>query len=490
VLRSVVWFPYHPAVLISAALSGLVCVGCGPAPADREGNSSPSLPLPAGIEVGFNHQSEHQYRSPLTGRWRQGDDLEAMVLRAINEANSEILVAVQELSLPSIAEALVNRQRQGVRVKVVLDNNYSTPWSEQHPADLSPHQRLRQTQLQALGGPDAVLLLRQAGVPMIDDTADGSSGSGLMHHKFLVADRRVVVTGSANFTASCIHGDADDPRTRGNVNHLLRFESPELAALFATQFAELWGDGPGGDTDSHFGLDKKGSVPQQVRVGNTSVQVLFAPHRRSDPHNGLQWLATQLQGVRSRLDMSLFVFSAQNLADELAQLHAHGVSIRVLADPGFANRPFSEVLDLMGIGLPDRRCRLEAGNRIWSQPLQGVGTPRLARGDKLHHKFAVLDGERVITGSFNWSPSAAYQNDETLLLIDSPLLARHFGAEMDSLWRGAELGETARLRRGRERARRSCGSGHAIGQPASQQALSVDSKTEAEAVRLDDSAPI
>jgi phosphatidylserine/phosphatidylglycerophosphate/cardiolipin synthase-like enzyme len=464
----------------------MLCFGCGTAPATRAGKSSPSLPLPDGIEVGFNHQSEHQYLSPLTGRWRQGNDLEAMVLRAINQANSEILVAVQELSLPSIAEALVRRHRQGVSVKVVLDNNYSTPWSEQHSVDLSPHQRQRQTQLQSLGGPDAVLLLRRAGVPMIDDTADGSNGSGLMHHKFLVADRRVVVTGSANFTASCIHGDADDTRTSGNVNHLLRFESPELAAIFAAQFAELWGDGPGGHPDSLFGLNKKGTMPQQVRVGNSSVQVLFAPHRRSDPDNGLQWLATQLQGVRSRLDISLFVFSAQNLADELAQLHARGVPIRVLADPGFANRPFSEVLDLMGIGLPDRRCRLEAGNRIWSQPLQGVGTPRLARGDKLHHKFAVLDGERVITGSFNWSPSAAYKNDETLLLIDSPLLARHFGAEMDRLWRGAELGETARLRRGRERARRSCGSGRAMQQPPSQQVPSENSKTELEEVSLED----
>jgi phosphatidylserine/phosphatidylglycerophosphate/cardiolipin synthase-like enzyme len=35
-----------------------------------------------------------------------------------------------------------------------------------------------------------------------------------------------------------------------------------------------------------------------------------------------------------------------------------------------------------------------------------VGTPQLAAGDKLHHKFAVLDGREVITGSFNWSPRA------------------------------------------------------------------------------------
>jgi len=31
----------------------------------------------------------------------------------------------------------------------------------------------------------------------------------------------------------------------------------------------------------------------------------------------------------------------------------------------------------------------------------------------------------MITGSFNWSPSAAHTNDETLLVIDSPKLAKH-----------------------------------------------------------------
>ena len=65
----------------------------------------------------------------------------------------------------------------------------------------------------------------------------------------------------------------------------------------------------------------------------------------------------------------------------------------------------------------------------------------------------------LVTGSFNWSPSAAHHNDETLLLIDSVLLARHFEAETDRLWRGAELGVTARLQRKILRRRRACGSG-------------------------------
>jgi phosphatidylserine/phosphatidylglycerophosphate/cardiolipin synthase-like enzyme len=65
----------------------------------------------------------------------------------------------------------------------------------------------------------------------------------------------------------------------------------------------------------------------------------------------------------------------------------------------------------------------------------------------------------VISGSFNWSPSAAFQNDETLLRIDSPPLAAHFEAEIDRLWRGAELGVTARLERKRLKQQRLCGSG-------------------------------
>ncbi len=449
----------RPARGLLVPLGLTLLAGCGPAPAGVDRSVQPALPLPAGIRVAFNHREAERYRSPVSGLWRPGDNLEALVLEAISEARQEILVAVQELSLPAVAQALVARHRQGLAVKVVLDNNYSTPWSRQHPVDLTPHQRQRQAQLMALGQADAVELLLQAGVPLIDDRADGSAGSGLMHHKFMVIDRRVVVTGSTNFSPSCVHGDPEDPRTRGNVNHLLRFDSPALAAVFAGEFGRLWGDGPGGAPDSRFGLGKDSGAAQRVQVGDTTVEVLFAPHPRQDPHQGLGWLAAQLASVQRTLDLSLFVFSAQNLADALAALPQRGVAVRLLADPGFASRPFSEVLDVLGVSRADGDCLLEADNRVWTRPLEGVGTPRLVGGDKLHHKFAVLDGVRVITGSFNWSPSAAHQNDETLLLIHSPQVAAHFTREMDRLWRGAELGVTGRLERGLARSRQRCGSG-------------------------------
>ena len=47
----------------------------------------------------------------------------------------------------------------------------------------------------------------------------------------------------------------------------------------------------------------------------------------------------------------------------------------------------------------------------------------------------------------NWSPSAAHTNDETLLVIDSPQLAKHFTREMDRLWGSEELGITPYIQR-------------------------------------------
>ena len=90
---------------------------------------------------------------------------------------------------------------------------------------------------------------------------------------------------------------------------------------------------------------------------------------------------------------------------------------------------------------------------------QSFGTPRLARGDELHHKFAVIDKLTLFTGSFNWSPSPAHTNDETMLVIHSPQLAKHFTRDMNRLWDTAELGIKPHLRRKLERQKIRCGYG-------------------------------
>ncbi len=437
----------------SLALSG--CTQAGVYTPWRE----PELPQASGIEALFNQRLKRNYTSPLTGEQRQGDDLEAAVIEAIRAAKREILVAVQELTLPAIADALIERHRSGVQVRVVLEHQYRQPWRLQHPAGLPPHAQKRLKRLKRLGHRDAVHLLDVAGVPVIDDTADGSSGSGLMHHKFVVIDQQQVVMGSANFTSSGIHGDGGAAHTRGNVNHLLLINSRELAELFHSEFALLWGDGPGGQPDSRFGLKKASPGARTVTLEQQQLRVLFSPHRKTDARSGLQLIKQELQQARKTIDLALFVFSAQELADVLTAKEQEGVQIRLLVDPGFAYRSYSELLDMLGKQLPDHRCVIETGNKPWRSPITTAGVPQLPRGDKLHHKFAVIDNRTVITGSFNWSPSAAHRNDETLLVIESPQLAAHFSREMDRLWDHAQLGITPKLKNKLRQAQRRCGSG-------------------------------
>ena len=452
--------------------AAFLCTGCSQA-GSVVGTAPADLTMPEQIDVVFNHNATSRYHSPLTGDWRNGDDLERWLIEAIEAANDEVLLAVQELSLPGIAQALIAAQQRGLHVAVVLENNYSQAWSEQRPSRLNPRKRQRWHQLNSLADSDqdgttnpdeafrgdAVAILKAAHIPLIDDTEDGSSGSGLMHHKFLVIDQTTVITGSANLTSSGLHGDAGRPSSRGNVNHLLRFHSSELASIFREEFAQMWGDGPGGEQDSRFGLQKAQGSVQTVQVGDIRIDVLFSPHPKKDRNHGLNLLANQLKAAKKSIDLALFVFSAQQLTNALREQIVRGIEIRLVADPGFASRPFSEVLDLLGVTLPDHTCKVETGNQPLEQALRGVGTPRLARGDKLHHKFAVIDNKTVVTGSFNWSPSAAHTNDETLLVIHSPKLAAHFTREMDRLWDSAELGITPRIQRKLDRQKIRCGDG-------------------------------
>ncbi|MFS6828528.1 hypothetical protein [Cyanobium sp. ATX-6F1] len=160
-------------------MAGTLLLGGCSASARLIGSPPAVPPLPKGFELAFNQRAETSYRSPISGQDRPGDDLEALLLETIRSARRDLLIAVQELSLPEVARALVAKQREGVHVKVVLENTYSTPWSEEHAIDLNPHQRLRQQQLSALADSnhdgllsaqereagDAVLILRRGACP-------------------------------------------------------------------------------------------------------------------------------------------------------------------------------------------------------------------------------------------------------------------------------------------------------------------------------------
>ena len=457
-------------ILLSLRISCLL-LACLLWACEKKPSESDNLKQDPHIQVYFNHRQakNNNYSDPYRQIERFGDNLEALIIKEIESANYSIDLAVQEFRLPNIALALAEKHRQGIEVRVIIDNNYSLPLralSSSKINKLTKQERLRYEELFTLvdldkngrlslteiNQKDALSILHNAEIPVIDDTADGSKGSGLMHHKFMIVDRQKIITGSANFTLSGIHGDFSDLETKGNVNHLLLINNRQLATIFTEEFNLMWGDGVGGDRDSKFGIAKKVRSPQQIMVGNNLVTVQFSPTSPTqnwhNTTNGL--IGKTLQNANQSIDLALFVFSEQKLADILQSRQQKGVKIRGLFDKSFAFRYYSEALDLLGIALT-YKCKYEDNNNPWQTPLDTVGIPLLSRGDKLHHKFAIIDNSTIITGSQNWSAAANYNNDETVLIIQNPLVADLFQQEFTRLYRQADLGIpqylSARLKR-------------------------------------------
>ena len=52
----------------------------------------------------------------------------------------------------------------------------------------------------------------------------------------------------------------------------------------------------------------------------------------------------------------------------------------------------------------------------------------------MHHKFAVFDGRTAVTGSYNWTRSAARVNQENLVVSDDPRLVKPLVEEFERLW--------------------------------------------------------
>jgi phosphatidylserine/phosphatidylglycerophosphate/cardiolipin synthase-like enzyme len=435
-----------------------------------QGVHSPQHPLPLPqdplVKVYFNHTESSQYQDPLRQQQRNGDNLEQQIIEAISTSKSSVDVAVQELRLPKIAQALVERQKSGVKVRVILENTYDRPWSEstpgKSPREVAKYNELRQLsdlnhdgQLSAeeIQQGDAVLILQSAKVPIIDDAADGSKGSDLMHHKFIVVDDRLIVVTSANFTSSDIHGDITNPYSTGNANNLVRIDSPQLAALFTQEFNLMWGE----KSEYLFGLKKTYRPAQTVPVGSTTIDVQFSPTSPTLPWsqstNGL--VAKTISNSSQSVDLALFVFSDQGIANILEQQSLHKVQVRAVIDPDFIYRPYSEALDMMGVTLSNK-CKYEANNHPWLNPITTVGVPRLLKGDLLHHKFAVIDKQVAITGSHNWSESANSGNDETLLVIHSPTVAAHYQQEFERLYANAQLGVPERVSQKIQKAQKQC----------------------------------
>jgi phosphatidylserine/phosphatidylglycerophosphate/cardiolipin synthase-like enzyme len=83
--------------------------------------------------------------------------------------------------------------------------------------------------------------------------------------------------------------------------------------------------------------------------------------------------------------------------------------------------------------IKDRQLRSASKNRCADRQSQvgGVEVQTVAPDGRNHNKFAIIDGRRVLTGSYNWTLKSE-ENWENLLILDCPALAKSYESEWEA----------------------------------------------------------
>lgn len=403
------------------------------------------LPQDPAIQVYFNQNQAVIYEDPYRHFKRKGDNLEQQLIKAINQAQSTVDLAVMEFRLPNVAKALIAKQAAGVKIRLLIDNNYNKTLAD-YPlaemANMNPRDKAALAELKRYPA-DALAWLRTSGITIKDDTSDGATkGSGLMHHKFMVVDEKTTIISSGNLTTSDINGDFSSLESRGNANNLVVINNnTEVAQAFIDEFNYMW--------QGLFKSRKPYRPPLTIPVGSGTITINFSPAPKKQAiemtSNGI--ISFYLQQTTASAHIALFVYSAQTISDTLGEVRERGIEdIKLLVDPDFYKQAYSKAYDALGVcptpGKGKRKSKIQVNP--WRNPITTVGFPVAPAGDRaVHSKMAIVDGRLTITGSHNWSNAGNYSNDETLIAIDNPTVAAHYEQEFSRLYKTAVLGKAS-----------------------------------------------
>jgi len=121
------------------------------------------------------------------------------------------------------------------------------------------------------------------------------------------------------------------------------------------------------------------------------------------------------------VDAALYRLEEPQLARSLGEAARRGVRVRLVLDRGkYQQTPATEKL------LKEHKL---AYRLSWG---------RNGKDSKMHHKFALLDGRTLLTGSYNWTVQSEEENYDNVLIVRDPSVAEVFRDEFDLLWKGAK----------------------------------------------------
>lgn len=131
-------------------------------------------------------------------------------------------------------------------------------------------------------------------------------------------------------------------------------------------------------------------------------------------------LADAISRAKRTIDIAVYEFDNQEITQAVLQAHQRGVQVRVVTDDETFSSPEDTTLD----------------------DLEAAGIPIITdnRSGLMHDKFIILDGTTVWSGSWNFTESATYNNNENSLVFASSTIAAIYQAEFDEMFVGGEFG--------------------------------------------------
>ena len=205
---------------------------------------------------------------------------------------------------------------------------------------------------------------------------------GLMHNKFCVFDKKTVWTGSFNpvKTGKKVYDD------------VLIINSSVLASNYLREFEEL-------KTNESFPTPNT-----KIMMNDTLVENHFCPE-----DGCIDVLQGKLKDARKSILFASYSFTHPKIANELIVKSAEGVEISGIIEKGTKYSQY--------------------------QTLKSAGLNVIEHEDRsiIHHKFFVIDGRMVMTGSFNPSRNGDERNDENVLIIHNEEVARLYASRFETL---------------------------------------------------------
>lgn len=135
---------------------------------------------------------------------------------------------------------------------------------------------------------------------------------------------------------------------------------------------------------------------------NAAYSVCFTPGQ-----NCTSEIVGAIHQAKRSILVQAYSFTSAPIAKALVQAKSKGVDVRVILDKSQRSQKYSSYRFFTNQGVP-----------VWIDDRVAIA----------HNKVMVLDGETVITGSFNFTKAAQNKNAENVLIIKDSGLASAYAA--------------------------------------------------------------